>query len=207
MKPSLFDYYRQTLEERFLEHGHGSLSQYFTSDLSVSVFTNFHRRAIKALSTYLPFDQHLIGNPYLMQGGGNYHVMEVNFASGDKAVIHTEHIYEHSGALPRPQKHGRLVDMMIRLNYLKTLPEYTSAEAYLVLVSDHVMVNYKDGFAFESKHISPDWVANQVLAFQQAIIPRFREHLHAVGVVMATQYIPVYTNPGNGFGMGVWQIT
>lgn len=207
MNKALFDQYRHMLEQRFFERGHNSLSHHFIPDLAQAFFNSFHRRAIQSLSAYLPFNQQLSGNPYLMQGGGDYHILEMNFGHGPKVIIHTYHIYEHTGTLPMSQKHGRLVDLMIRLNYLKTLPEFANAQTYMVLVSDHVMINYKNGFIFEQKHITPVWVTDQVNAFQRAIIPKFKDHLQETGLITAIHYTPVYTNPSGNFGMGVWQIS
>lgn len=206
MTPDLFDQYRQTLEQRFSNEGHANLAHYFTADLAASMYTIFHRRHIESLSAYLPYNQRLFENPYLLQGGGDYHILEVNFTNGQKAIIHTHHIYKHTATLPMPQKHGNLVDLMIRLHYLRTLSTYIGTQTFMVLVSDQVMINYMNGFAFEAKQITPAWVANQANAFQQAIIRRFRDHLQSTGEITASQYTPVYTNSNHSFGMGVWQI-
>ena len=202
-----FGFYSNQLEQRFLaENNHAHLKKHLIPDLINAIYMGYPRLTIKALSSYLPFNDALPNNLYALQGGGDYHILEIEFTHGERIIIQIMHIYKRVGALPRTQKHGKIIDSMIRLRYMANQPQYAGASTYMIVVTDAVLINYLDRVVFTNKLITPTWISEQRQAFQDAILPTCLGFIEANHVVHATIVEPLYAHNGENFGTCTWKV-
>jgi hypothetical protein len=208
MNPNVFATFSTRMQHH---HGvlgnHQNLKPFFISELCYSILQHHPMPYTQSFKFDLPFNG-FNDNLFQLQGGGQFTIVESQFANDTKSIVQVFHVFEQAGALPRPQKYANLIDYMIRLKVLQSTPAYAGSELYLILVSDSVLINYREGIIFQNYNITPEFIAAQVPHFQNTILPASSNYLEHNPPVNSIFLNPpgLMTNPLGNLGCCAWQI-